>query len=91
MKHKFTLIDGKFFSSDAAQLLQSLLRYKIDYHEMALLSEEERFNMDVSNSKKRIEELNKVDDAIREIVKRYANTDKILKISSFIEIEVQDQ
>ena len=51
------LIDGSFSAQDANDMLITLFRHKIGYHEMQLFGELERFGTDASKSKSRITEL----------------------------------
>jgi len=85
-KHKLKLIDGKFKPSEAGSILFELISRKISYHQMEIFSNEERFGKDVSNSKKRIEQLKDVRKHLEEIIE-YSSEKKLnLKIESFINI-----
>lgn len=53
----YTLIDGKFNSKAARDILISLFNYKVNYHELKNFSLEERFGMRDGHSEKRILEL----------------------------------
>ena len=53
----FKLIDGTFSLEDAADILRTLIRAKIQHHRASQFSLEERFGVDHLNSAKRVEEL----------------------------------
>lgn len=57
IKHSTRLIDGKFTVVKAKKLLNELLSYKINYHQMEKFSNEERFGTDSEHSAKRIKAL----------------------------------
>ena len=85
-KHNLKLIDGKFLPAEAGKVLFGLLSYKINYHQMELFSNEERFDKDLSNSIKRIEELKAVNSTLETILRLTSENKQLLKISCFIEI-----
>ena len=85
------LIDGTFAPSEAGKILFELINRKINYHQMELFSNNERFSNDISSSVKRIEELKLTQNLLKEII-GYANDKKQqLQISSFIEIKIVQQ
>jgi len=53
----FKLIDGAFELPDAAEVLRTLLRTKINHHKTQRFSLEERFGTDHLNSENRIKQL----------------------------------
>ena len=53
------LIEGNFKMEDGNQLLLELLRFKINYHDRRLFSDFVREGEDISNSKHRLEQLNR--------------------------------
>jgi hypothetical protein len=53
----FKLIDGTFELNDAAEILRTLLRTKINHHKTQKFSLEERFGTDHLESNLRIQEL----------------------------------
>ena len=89
-KHNLKLIDGKFLPPEAGKILFGLISYKVNYHQMELFSNEERFAKDLSNSKKRIEELKAVNSSLKQIIDLTSKKKQILQISCFIEITVLD-
>lgn len=89
-KHNLKLIDGKFLPAEAGKVLFGLLSYKINYHQMELFSNEERFGKDLSNSIKRIKELKVVNSSLKKIIDLTSEKGQILKISCFIKIIALD-
>ena len=85
-KHILKLIDGEFKPSEAGNILLDLINYKINYHQMELFSNEERFSKDLSNSKSRIEQLKKVRKCLEEIINYSSEKGMNVKIESFIDI-----
>ena len=85
-KHNLKLIEGKFIPSEAGKVLSGLINYKINYHQMELFSNEERFGKDVSNSKKRIEELKAVTGSLKKIIDFTSDKGQILQLSCAVEI-----
>ncbi len=53
----FKLIDGDFSQEDAAEILRTVIRTKINHHKTQQFSQEERFGKDFLNSSFRIKEL----------------------------------
>jgi hypothetical protein len=90
MKNKYTLklVDGKFAPAQAGKVLMGLISYKINYHQMELFSNEEMFGKDISNSKKRIEELKSTNDSLKEIIRTISDKAKMVEVKGLIEITV---
>lgn len=86
-KHNLKLIEGKFTPIEAGEVLFGLISYKINYHQMELFSNEERFGKDLSNSKKRIDELKTVHSSLKKIIDLTSKKGQILKINCVIEIQ----
>jgi len=84
---KFQLIDGEFTPAGAAKVLFPLINNKINYHSLESFSNEIRFDKDVTNSKKRIAELQEVQLQIQELLEKAEDIGLKLKISSQIKIE----
>ncbi len=89
-KHSLKLIDGKFPPSQAGKVLFGLLSFKVNHHQMELFSNEERFGKDLSNSKKRIDQLKIVQSSLKEIIDQASHKNEVLKISCVIKITVLD-
>ncbi len=85
-KQHFQLIDGIFTPAEAAQVLHSLVKSKIDHHSMEKFSNEERFGSDLSHSEKRLAELKNLDKALKEFFASVADSKQSLKINGWIEI-----
>ena len=85
-KHNLKLIDGKFTPIEAGKVLFGLISYKMNYHQLELFSDEERFGKDLSNSKKRIEELKTVHSSLKKIIDLTSKKGQLLKINCVIEI-----
>lgn len=84
---QFQLIDGEFTPVGAAKVLFPLINNKINYHSLESFSNEIRFDKDVSNSKKRIAELQQVQLQIQELLEEAEENGLKLKITSKIKIE----
>lgn len=84
---QFQLIDGEFTPVGAAKVLFPLINNKINYHSLESFSNEIRFDKDVSNSKKRIAELQQVQLQIQELLEKAEENGLKLKITSKIKIE----
>ena len=83
---QFQLIDGTFTPNEAARVLFSLVKSKMDYHSIERFSNEERFGSDPSHSEKRLHDLAKLNSALKEIFASAAGTKQNLKINGWIEI-----
>jgi hypothetical protein len=62
------LIEGNFDVADANLLLMELMRFKIGFHEQKLFRDYDEFNRDNSNSKRRIEVLNRSLQEVRRLM-----------------------
>lgn len=85
-KHVLKLIDGIFMPSDAGNVLFDLISRKINYHQIELFSNEERFGNDLSNSISRIKQLNEMKNSLHEIIAYASEKGMSLKIESRIHI-----
>ncbi len=90
-KYHLNLIHGKFSPSSAGEMLFSLIRSKIHYHEMELFSNEERFSKDLSNSKIRIGELKNAAASLKEFIDDAKTQDQKMQINGYIEITLLDE
>ena len=70
MEHELNvkLIEGTFDVADANLLLMELLRFKIGFHDQKLFRDYNEFNRDNSNSKRRIEVLNRSLQEVRRLM-----------------------
>ncbi|MGL2986531.1 hypothetical protein ACSVH5_02945 [Flavobacterium sp. RSSA_27] len=87
---QFQLIDGEFTPIAAAKVLFPLINNKINYHSLESFSNEIRFDKDVTNSKKRIAELQEVQLLIQELLEKAEENGLKLKITSQIKIEFEN-
>lgn len=90
-QEKFQLINSTYSPFDAAEVLFSLVRDKIKFHNMLLFSNEERFGVDNSHSRKRIEELKKMRDEIAELIRMAEAEGFDLEVSSHINITLKER
>lgn len=84
-RHK--LIDGDFSPEQATRVLLSLVKSKIDFHNVEKLSNEERFGWDVTHSERRVEELHQLHDTLRTACRTLAETGTPVHIKGWIEIQ----
>jgi len=84
--YQFKLIDGKFSPAAAGEVLFSLISSKLQYHEMELFSNQERFAKDLQNSKKRINDLKNIRSSLQEIISKASTDDPCFKINGYIEV-----
>lgn len=70
MEHELNvkLIEGTFDVADANLLLMELLRFKIGFHDQKLFRDYNEFNRDNSNSKRRMEVLNRSLQEVRRLM-----------------------
>lgn len=85
----FKLIDGVFNSKEAKKIIISLINNKINYHNLEDFSNHIRFNNVMSNSQKRISELQSAQKMIEELVDLAEKNQWKLKIESTVEINIQ--
>jgi hypothetical protein len=86
-QHK--LIDGIFEPNEAKTLLNSLIDNKISFHSLEDFSSQIRFNKDTDHSKKRIEELNKMNTLINDVIIQAETEKHTLEIECIIKITVR--
>ncbi len=86
-QHK--LIDGIFEPNEAKTLINSLIDNKISFHSLEDFSSQIRFNKDTNNSKKRIEELNKMNTLINDVIIQAETEKHTLEIECIIKITVR--
>jgi hypothetical protein len=83
---QFKLIDGTFNAAEAAQILLTLVRCKIDFHTREQASNEERFGRDVAHSERRLKELQQVQEAVTSLCDFAAVQHQHLEIQGWIQI-----
>ena len=86
-QHK--LIEGIFDPNEAKTLLNSLINNKISFHSLEDFSSQIRFNKDTYHSKKRIEELNKMNTLINDVIIQAETEKHTLEIECIIKITVR--
>ena len=89
-QQRFKLIDGTFTPLDAKQVLLSMVKSKIDFHALQLLSNKERFGRDVDHSEKRLAKLKRLEAALKELLESAAQTNQKLRVDGWIEISIED-
>jgi hypothetical protein len=82
------LINGEFNPEDAQRILLSLINSKIQYHQVEIFSLEERFGIEATQSKDRIEELKLSVRDIQEIIKEATEAGMKLKVISTVNIQL---
>lgn len=82
------LIDGEYTPQEAASILLAVIEEKIKYHNIHILSHEERFNVSNESSIKRLKELKQSREEICQLVELAKSDNKRLKIKSNINIEL---
>lgn len=82
------LIDGEYTPQEAASILLAVIEEKIKYHNIQILSFEERFSVSNENSIKRLEELKQSREEICNLVELAKSENKSFKIKSNINIEL---
>lgn len=85
-KQHFQLIDGTFTPTEASRVLLSLVQRKMDYHRLEQFSNELRLGRDPSHSEKRLQDLAKLESALKELFASATDTKQNLKINGWLEI-----
>lgn len=85
------LIDGKFNIEDANLVLMELLRFKINFHNGRLFSDYEREGWDASNSKERLDQLNRSLSDLRRFMADARNQGQLLDIHCTIHIRQPEE
>ena len=84
--HRYKLIDGTFSAPDAAQVLLTLVKSKMDFHERERVSNQERFGSDVAHSARRSSELRQLHETLRELCQSAAASGQSLQVNGWLEI-----
>lgn len=85
---KIQLIEGTFNPIEAADVLLSLVTYKIKFHNLQLLNLEEKNGVTREQSEKRIAELKEAKNRITQIIMDARNNGTSLEIRSDINIRL---
>ncbi|MFV7236048.1 hypothetical protein [Flavobacterium sp. ZB4R12] len=86
----FKLIDGVFTPEEAGKVLAALINSKINYHNLEDFSNHIRFNNDISQSKKRVVELNEAKEKIKNLLEVAEANGVNLVLNSTIEISFNE-
>ena len=78
---QYKLLEGTFSPDEARQILLSLVKSKIDFHNMAKLSNEERFGSDVAQSERRLAELRQLHETLRTACQSAADTGRGVQLN----------
>ena len=87
---KIKLIDGVFEPNEALRVLSGVLNSKINYHKLEDFSNLIRFDGAISNSKKRINELQNSHQELIELMEFAKINNKKIAVKSEIIIELLD-
>jgi hypothetical protein len=91
MSRKINLVEGTFSPSDAADLINELVDVKLNFHKLQRLSlTEGNRNESCEYDNSRINELQTEKQLNKTFFKEVKQQGKRLKITSFIEITVED-
>lgn len=82
------LIEGTFNSIEAADVLLSLVTYKIKFHNLQLLGLDENNGVSKEQSEKRIAELKEAKNRITQLIMEARNSGTLLEINSNINIKL---
>ncbi|MEN1785460.1 MAG: hypothetical protein AAGF77_10000 [Bacteroidota bacterium] len=86
---EFRLIEGTFTPLEAADVLLSLINYKIKFHSVQLLNLGDKNLQELQRSEDRIAELKKVKHQVTELILKSRETGCPLNISSPVKIKFQ--
>ncbi|WP_291120027.1 hypothetical protein [Flavobacterium sp. UBA6135] len=82
----FDLIDGSFKSAEAKRILFTLIKDKINFHELEMFSAYEKYGIELPHSKKRIVALKEALVSIDRLITESAKDDLDIQISGAIQI-----
>jgi len=88
---KLNLIEGIFPFSDAREILVSIYKSKINFHQKKNMSSQERFGHLDETAEQRIPLLTKNLEQIHEIIKLAETQNKKIHITSSIQIDLIDE
>ena len=83
------LIDGTFSPEGAAEVLFAVLDDKIRFHNIRILSIQERFGGDTSQSENRIKELKAAKAKVKEVLDEAKRTGAEVELFSMVDIKVK--
>ncbi|HBI00370.1 MAG TPA: hypothetical protein PLL09_15890 [Flavobacterium sp.] len=82
----FDLINGTFQPAEAKNVLFTLIKDKINFHELEMFSAYERYGIELPNSKKRVAELKNALSQIEETIIEFEKSNSNIQIKGKIEI-----
>jgi hypothetical protein len=88
-KQQFQLIDGTFTPAEAAEVLLSLVKSKMDYHKLDRLSHKERSGKRHTHSEHRLRSLTKLNGELQELFAAAAASNRNLKVNGWIEVSFE--
>ncbi len=88
-KFEIKLIEGNFTPREARKVLATVINSKINYHKIELLSEHERNGVENSNSRKRVEYLQKANDEVIEMIHKATSEYLNFEITANIVVTVK--
>lgn len=84
----YSIIQGTFMPGDASRILLGIINDKINYHNLEILSIQERFNGDVSHSVKRIEELKEIREELRKVLAIAVDNEMEVRVNCTLNLEL---
>lgn len=84
---RYQLIAGEFTPDQAMHVLLSLVKSKIDFHNVEKLSNHERFGEDITRSEQRLAELKQLRETLRKVCQSAEKTGTPMKVRGWIEIQ----
>ncbi|MEM1337680.1 MAG: hypothetical protein AAF717_03970 [Bacteroidota bacterium] len=84
------LIEGTFSPIEAAEVLLSLINYKIKFHTVQLLNVTDKDELSLELSEKRIAELKKAKNRVTQLILEARDTGQPLRIRGIIQIFPKD-
>jgi len=85
------LVEGTYTPAEAADILFSLIGDKIKFHNLQILSLQERFGIDSSHSEQRIKELKKVKLQAKDLILQARDAGYTIQIEGDIKIKFLNQ
>lgn len=82
----FDLINGTFQPAEAKNVLFTLIKDKINFHELEMFSAYERYGIELPHSKKRVADLKNALLQIEETIKEFEKSNSNIQIKGKIEI-----
>ena len=83
---KLKLVAGTFSPDDAQEILLNLFSTKINFHQLKNFSSQERFGKDDSLAQKRIPQLTKSIETVKQIIAKAKSANKKLIVVSEVNI-----